>query len=104
MVLTAMYFKRQAESLKAKATTGAESAEEESEGDETTSSYDANNPKVMVNKQLLDRMTSISMKLKASVMKARSESGSSSSAATSRLTGKEKEGPPSAEPVSQEPV
>lgn len=99
MAATAVYFKRQAESLKAKATGGAESAEEESEEDET-SSYETNNPKVLVNKQLLERMTSISMKLKASVMKARSESSSSS--ASTRKGPEKAAAAPQAAP-SQEP-
>merc|ERR1719263_2677358 len=73
---TAVYFKRAAESLKSKALMGSES--EASETEDASSYDDSQNPKVMVNKALLDRMTSISMKLKASVSKARSETSSSS--------------------------
>lgn len=86
LVGAAIYFKRSAEALKSKALSGSESEGDDSNSDETMS-FDNDNPRVMVNRQLLDRMTSISNKLKASVQQARSETTSSVSSNSQRGPG-----------------
>lgn len=83
----AIYFKRSAEALKTKALSGSDSEDDDQSNSDMSVSFDNDNPRVMVNKQLLDRMTTISNKLKASVQQARSETTSSASSTSQKGAG-----------------
>merc|ERR1719265_1440521 len=80
LVATAIYLKHAAEAVKSKALMASDS-EGEQDTEDVSSTDTGNNPRVTVNKALLDRMNSISMKLKASVARARSETSDETSSA-----------------------